>query len=320
MSLPRFEVLHPLTVDEACSLLDKYSSEGVAVLAGGTDILVDIRKPIIPAHLPRCKGCEPFSGRPLSEMQHTPKYLVALSKIDDLRGIQRIEGDRIFIGSLTTISEVCKSDLVRESLTALAEGGDNLGSPLVRNRGTIGGNICNARPAADMLLPTYALQGQLELISPRGKRMVKVADFILGPGKTTREQDEILLGIHYPIPSKNSGSSMIKLANRRALEISVVNVASKINLDDNNGKIVDVNIAMGAVGPTPIIASKACKYLMGKKPLEEEFIKCGKIAAGECKPITDHRASAIYRMEMVAILVTRTLNRAMKRIEAGTNR
>jgi len=314
MALPRFDVLLPETLQSACALLDEYSEEGVAIMAGGTDLLVDIRRPIIPAHLPRCHGCDQKTGKPIAILEKTPKYIISIARVPELKGISEVGKDRISIGSLTTITEICESSIIRKYLTALAEGGDNLGSPLVRNRGTIGGNICNARPAADALVPSIALNGELELVSAKNIRQIPIEDFIIGPGKTTINKGEILTKIFFTVKQENTGSSTIKLANRKALEISVVNVASLLTLDQKNEKIKDVKIVMGAVGPTPLIARKSADYLVGKKPSEANFMKAGEIAAGECKPITDHRGSALYRMEMVRVLVRKTLTNSLNYI------
>ena len=313
MSLPRFDVLQPKSIDEACELLGRHAAEGVAVLAGGTDILVDIRRPVIPAHLPRCRGCDPLTDLPRQPGEKPPAYLVALSRISDLQGITGCKSGEIIIGPMTTISEISHSDLVRKRLTALAEGCEHLGSPLVRNRGTIGGNICNARPAADALLPSLVLSAKLELRSARGFRTVTVENFVTGPGETVRKEDEILTRIVFPCYGDRTGSSCIKLANRKALEIAVVNVASVLTLNEK-GNIAEVRIALGSVAPTPILAKKAAEFLKGKKPTESNFYKAGEIAASECHPITDHRGSQIYRVDMVPVLVKRTLTRAREMI------
>ena len=308
MTLPKFDVLQPGTVNEACEMLGEHSSQA-AVLAGGTDILVDIRKPIIPAHLPRCKGCAPEGGV-LGKMDKTPEILISLSRIPELRGIYKSKNGEIIIGACTTISEICESVLVRERLTALAEGGDNLGSPLVRNRGTIGGNICSARPAADCLIPAMALKAEVELVSVEGARTVPIEEFVIGPGKTVLEPHEILTKVIFPIQFPRMGSATVKLANRKALEIAVVNVSSVLSFDEE-GIISAARIVMGAVGPVPIVAKAAADFLLGKEPSEKLFDRAGEIAAGECRPITDHRGSALYRVEMVRVLVRRTLERIL---------
>ncbi len=310
MSLPPFDVHQPESLKEACDLLAHYASDGAEILAGGTDLLVDIRRPIIPEHLPRCKGCDPRTGLPQKAVENPPAHLIALSRIFSLTGIRESDNGEIVIGPMTTITEICRSKLVRDKLTALAEGCDNLGSPLVRNRGTIGGNICNARPAADALLPSVALQAKLELVSARGSRIVPIEKFITGPGQTVRKSDEILTKIIFPAYMAKTGSSCGKLSNRKALEIAVVNVASVLTLDDK-GIISNAHIALGSVAPKPIIAKKTGKFMIGKKPSNDLFSEAGKIASGECKPITDHRGTKVYRVDMVEVLVKRTLQRAL---------
>ena len=305
MSLPKFEVIQPQSVEEACGLLAEYGEEA-AVLAGGTDILVDIRKPIIPAHLPRCKGCEPQTGKPLSKYEKIPQYLISLSHIPGLKDISIFNDGSINIGACATITEICESVLVRQKLTALAEGGDNLGSPLVRNRGTIGGNICNARPAADCLVASYALNASLELASSEGIRTVSVADFVTEPGKTILRKGEILTRIVFP--AHKGGSAALKLANRKVLEIAVVNTACWMAFNEE-GKIAKARIVMGAAGPTPIMAVKAMKFLEGKEGSDKILKEASIIASQECRPITDHRGSALYRIEMAQIIVERTLKK-----------
>ena len=307
--LPKFEIFRPDTVEEACRLMSEHADERTDILAGGTDILVDIRRKIIPSHLPRCKGC----ATRIIEPAEPPSYLVALSKIEQLGRIIEDGSGEIHIGPLVTITELAESPLVREKLPALADGADNLGSPLVRNRGTIGGNICNARPAADTLIPASALNCRLILASASGERTVGIDDFITGPGKTSRRKDEILTDIMFPATPEKSSGACIKVANRKSLEISVVNVASVISLD-SGGKISHARISMGAVGPKPMLADKAAESLIGKAPSDDLFTEAGQIASTECKPITDHRGGADYRLEMVRVLVKRTLMKAVERI------
>ncbi|MBU1652486.1 FAD binding domain-containing protein, partial [bacterium] len=266
-----------------------------------------------PEHLPRCKGCDPRTGTAPRKVNKPPSYLIALSRIPEMSGIAVSEPGEISIGAMTTITDLCQSRIIREKLTALAQGADNLGSPLVRNRGTIGGNICNARPAADTFIPAVALGAKLELRSQRGLRLIPAQDFAVGPGKTVREEDEILTKIIFPVSADRTGSSCIKLANRKALEIAVVSAASLLTLDIK-GKISSARIALGAVAPTPILTPKAAAFLSGKDPSDANFLKAGEIAVSECHPISDHRGSLDYRREMVSVLVSRSLAAAFASI------
>jgi CO/xanthine dehydrogenase FAD-binding subunit len=189
MILPRFDVLVPQTVEEACIMLAEHGNDGVCLLAGGTDLLVDLRRPIVPFHVPRCDGCHvhpdgnilttiecgPPESDPLMASAGSiraaradfegkpPAYLVSMHKLDELKGVSLKEDGSLRIGALTTITEIGRSADIRKNWTALGEGADSLGSPLVRNRGTLGGNIANARPAADMVIPSVGLGASLTL-------------------------------------------------------------------------------------------------------------------------------------------------------------
>ncbi|OGC93699.1 MAG: hypothetical protein A2W25_06260 [candidate division Zixibacteria bacterium RBG_16_53_22] len=333
MILPRFDVLVPESLEEALEMLGEHADKGVRILAGGTDLLVDLRRPIIPVHVPRCDGCAKHPGGMvystidcelwLSEptahaggslrnalqdsRRISPQYLISLHLLRELKGIKRLDNGSLYIGATTTIREIAHSEKVRRCWTALAEGADNLGSPLVRNRGTLGGNIANARPAADMFVPTIGLNGILKLQSLGGERLLPARDFASGPGLTVIEPLEILTAVIYPAPLSYSGSSYYKLANRKALEISTVGVSVSLTLEAPDGPITDVRVALGAVGPTPILAESAKGILLGETPDEPLFKKAAQAIRKDARPIDDHRGSAWYRSNMVQLLSERLL-------------
>ena len=219
------------------------------------------------------------------------------------------------IGAMTTITEIERSKLVRENWTALGGGADSLGSPLVRNRGTLGGNIANARPAADTFVPTIALAGVIMLQGPSGIRIIPSHEFARGPGISVMTPDEILTAVIFPSPLPYSGSAYYKLANRKALEISTVGVAVWLSLEKPGGAVADVRLALGAVGPTPILAESVKKTLIGKIPDNIIIAEAARSAAKDARPIDDHRGSAWYRLQMVEILVGRLLKSALARAE-----
>jgi carbon-monoxide dehydrogenase medium subunit len=163
------------------------------------------------------------------------------------------------------------------------------------------------------VIPSYALGARLELVSPKGTRTVDIQDFITGPGKTICGKDEILTKVLFPGYADRSGSCCIKISNRNALEIAVVNVASVIALDEA-GKIADARISLGAVAPTPVLTPRTAEMLIGKKPETALFEKAAEIAASECKPISDHRGTKPYRVDMVKVLVRRTLQGTLENI------
>jgi carbon-monoxide dehydrogenase medium subunit len=339
MILPRFDVLVPETVEEACAMLAEHADEGARVLAGGTDLLVDLRHPIVPQHVPRCDGCAthqkggilttvacapsgsdalmadtvPIRTTLEDARRASPAFLISLHKLKGLRGIQPLPDGGMKVGALTTITDIERSQEIRDNWTALSEGADNLGSPLVRNRGTIGGNIANARPAADTSIPTIALNGKLTLQGVSGSRTVSSESFATGPGASIIEADEILTDIHFPPPVPHSGSTYYKLANRKALEISTVGVAVWLALEEPNGPVTDVRVALGAVGPTPILAESVREVLVGTIPKETAIHKAALAAESDARPIDDHRGSAWYRVEMVETLTARLLRIALQR-------
>jgi carbon-monoxide dehydrogenase medium subunit len=343
MILPRFDVLVPETVDEACAMLSEHADEGARILAGGTDILVDLRRPIIPQHVPRCDGCpshpdgkvlttiecSPSDSEPLlpsdgsiraalADSRHAvPAFLVSLHRLEQLKGIEQLENGGLRVGALTTISEIEHSPEICKSWRALADGAASLGSPLVRNRGTIGGNIANARPAADMAIPTIALGGTLTLKGASGSRTVSAKDFHRGPGLSVIRQDEILTSVDFPPPPRCSESAYYKLANRKSLDISTVGVAVLLALEEPNGTVSGIQVALGAVGPTPILAESVRDALVGKVPDEETLRKAACAVRGDARPIDDHRGSAWYRVQMVEQLTLRLLKTVLHRIQEG---
>jgi CO/xanthine dehydrogenase FAD-binding subunit len=324
-------------------MLAEHADEGVRILAGGTDLLVDLRRPIVAQHVPRCDGCPTHpEGKVISTIEclpsdsdrlmapggslraaledprhASPAYLVSLHKLNGLKGIESLSDGGLKIGALTTITEIERSPVVRENWTALADGAASLGSPLVRNRGTLGGNIANARPAADTAVPTIALGGELTMQGPSGTRTVAAKDFPRGPGLSVIEPDEILTAVHFPPPLPHSGSAYYKLANRKALEISTVGVAVWLALEEPKGPVTDVRVALGAVGPIPILAESVKEILVGKAPDEQILKQAAKAAAGDARPIDDHRGAAWYRVQMAELLTARLLRTVLERIRGN---
>ena len=304
MSLPRFDVLVPESVEETCRLLALNLETGAGILAGGTDLLVDLKQPLVQSNLytlasaggDETPALSTHSESDLDELiwaekeRHYPALLVSLHKLDELKQIEVLPDGRVQVGALITAREIQRDVRVRQGWTALAEGADALGSPLVRARGTLGGNICNARPAADMLVPTICLNAELKLQSSAGERTVPAFEFVTGPGQTTIQPGEILTRIVFPAPAAHTASAYYKLAQRKALDISVVGVASGVSLD-KAGQVTAARVSMGAVGPKPLLSLSAETTLVGKKPSDELILQAARAAAGDATPIDDHRGS-----------------------------
>ena len=288
MLLPEFDYHEPSTLEEACAVMTALGKCAI-LLAGGTDLLVRMKKKDL-----------------------VPDHLVSLGSIDQLKEL-KVSGRKVQIGALVTVGQIAESERLRDVLPALCQGALNLGSPLVRNLATIGGNIVSARPAADLPPPLMAYGARVILASEKRERTFALEDFFKGPGETVMESGEILTQISLDVPPPHSGAAYLKLGKRKALEISLVNVASFIHLNGPDGVVDSARIVMGAVGPKPLRAFSAERLLAGEKPSDHLFEAAGKAAADESSPIDDFRGSAEYRRTMVSVLTVRTLRSALAR-------
>jgi CO/xanthine dehydrogenase FAD-binding subunit len=268
--VPRIKYLKPRTLEEAIELLTKI--RGSRVLAGGTDLLVDLK-----------------TGRVSAEA------LVDIGAIRELRGVEDL-GDRIRIGAATRLQEIVESDVVARELPLLRNAVESMGSWQIRNLATVGGNLCNASPAADTAPPLLAYEAELVIVGPRGTRVVPITKFFTGYRRTALEEGEILKEI---VIGKRawSGWSYIKLGRRSSFTLSIGSVA--VLTSTRGGVLEDVRIALGSVAPTPIRAYRAEEYLRGREVSLEVLERAAEIAREEASPIDDVRASAWYRREMV---------------------
>lgn len=286
MRLPKFEFHAPETLKEACGIMAQYTTR-TRVLAGGTDLLVNMKKRIL-----------------------APDHLVSISRIPELTAVA-VSGEGTRIGSCFTVADLCRSEAIRKRLPALAEGARNLGTPLIRNLATIGGNVASARPAADLPPALMAYGAQAILSTLGGERKWPLEHFFLGPGLTEIQPDEILTGIFVPNQPERSGAWYINLGVRKGQDCNLVNAASWIWLE-TDGTIRDARIVMGCVGPVPVRAKTVEQMLIGSRADEGIFAEAAELAQRDCSPIDDFRASADYKRSMAVVLVRRTLEMACR--------
>ena len=182
----------------------------------------------------------------------------------------------------------------------------------IRNRATIGGNICHSTPSADMAPPMLVLNSSVKAITSKNERIVSLNEFFSGPNKNNLKSDEIVKEFILPIPPKKSGNSYLRHSSRGALDIAVAGVACYLELDDENN-IKDAKLSLGAVAPTPIRALKSETILKGKKPTSTLISQASKIAISEAKPISDVRSSSEYRKRIIGVLVKRAINLSLER-------
>ncbi len=283
--LPRFNYYRVTSLNEALKLVNEL--EDFKVVAGGTDLVMDLKI-----------------------KRYLPKNIIDISRVKELDYIVD-EGDRIRIGALTRLQEIVDSPIIREKAYVLVEAVNQMASWQIRNIATIGGNLCNASPAADTAPPLYVLNAELKLISVEGERIVPVTKFFHGPRKTELKKNELLAEIIIPV-EKDAGASAIKLGRRNAFTLSIVAVATLVKVSDN--KFTDVRVALNSVAPTPIRAPSVEKALIGKEASLEAVEEASELVVNDIKPISDVRASADYRREMSIVLTRDSLLKSLERI------
>ena len=286
-----FAYFEPQNLDEAVALLGRYNGQA-SLLAGGTDLLVEIKE-----HIRR------------------PNYLINIKKIPGMNQLSYDDRAGLRIGSLTTVRAVETFPAIIEKYAGLAQASAELGSIQIRNRATIAGNICRASPSADTLPPLIADEAILKIYGPQGEREIAMEAFFTGPGQTVLAQDEVLVEIAVPAPPAHTGKVYIKHGRRKAMELATVGVA--VNLRMAGDICQEVRIVLGAVAPTPIRAHKAEGILRGNVADEATIETAAQAAMAESRPISDVRSSAAYRRQMVKALTKRVLQKAVNMARAG---
>ncbi len=283
----RFTYHSPETLEEALELLSKYRGEA-RVLMGGTDLLVKMKMRAL-----------------------EPSHIISLRKVRELDYIE-FDDRGVRIGAGTRLRTIEKSEEIRERFPALWEAVRVIGSVQIRNMGTIGGNLCNASPAADTAPPLIVYGAEAVIVGPRGERRVRVEEFFKGPGKTVLEPDELLREVFIPYVD-DAGSVFLRLT-RTSMDIAKISIAVAAWFRD--AEITDCRIALGAVAPTPIRIPRAEEFLRGRRISMETLDQAGRIVSEDIKPITDARSTAWYRRAVARVLTRDAFTIAWHRFES----
>jgi carbon-monoxide dehydrogenase medium subunit len=281
--------LVPTSLEEALTMLKERQGQA-RVIAGGTDLIIQLKKKEV-----------------------TARYLVDVTNLDELKGIE-LEDGFIRVGACVTHQELAASSLVRERAAALAEGASQVGSPQIRNMGTVGGNIVNAQPAADTVVPLMALEAEVEVATATGTRRDPLGGLCLGPGQCTVDSTaEILTAVRFRALDPNQGSAFERLAKRKALALPILNAAAVVTLNDGRHTFQEVRLAVGPIGPTPSRALNAEEALRGEAVEKQAIAAAMEIAAQEAQPRSNPlRGSQEYRQQIVKVLLRRSLERAVQ--------
>jgi len=288
-TLKDFDYAAAATVDEAVSLLSAHGDRA-KILAGGTDILVQLREGMREADL-------------VLDIKRIPE-LTQLSFSTD-RGLQ--------LGAAVPAYQLYNNPQISAVYSALTDAAHIIGGWQIQSRASIGGNLCNSSPAADSIPALICLGATVNIAGSGGRRKSPVSEFCTAPGKNVLKRGEFVVSIEFAAPGKHSGSCYQRFIPRNEMDIAVVGSGSWIRLDATGKKIEEARIGLGAVAPTPLLASEASAFLAGKPATEETFAAAGDLARKIAKPISDMRGPADYRVHLVGVLVKRTLEQAAER-------
>jgi len=283
---PSFEYFEPQTTEETAALLAKYKD--ATILAGGTDLFIKMKQGLI-----------------------EPKVIIRVKQPSFIE--ERPDG--FHIGAATKLRTIERSEALIAKFQALFEAIRVIGSVQIRHMATIGGNICNASPAADTAPPLLVMGAEVKILGANGTRTVALKDFFLGPGKTVLSKSEILTEVHIRTPRPHTGTSFIRLS-RASMDIAKISIAVMLHLDTNK-RISDARIALGSVAPTPIMANKSADLLKGNRLTREALNRASQSVAEEIRPITDIRGTAEYRKEVSHVIARDAIELANRRAEGN---
>ncbi len=284
MYLPDFEYYAPDSVQEACKLKAEFGPRAM-FFSGGTDIMHKMKIGTL-----------------------APEILISLKNLEALKKIEYVPGKGVVIGARATHNDLVNSEILHKKYMSVSEAAHQMAANQVRNIGTVGGNLINAVPSADLPPILMALDASVKLVGTKGERVIPLEELFTGVCKTCCCDDEILTEIIIP-DQKMTGSTYIKFGLRRSGALAVAGVAVAVEVDKD--VIKDARIVLGAVYITPKRAIESEKFLIGEKISDELLAEAGKISCTECKPISDMRGSAEYRQNLVEVLTKRALRKAI---------
>jgi len=281
--MKQFQYHQPETIEDVCLLLSKYEKE-VNILAGGTDLIVQMTKGFL-----------------------TPKHVINIKKVGSLDFI-REDAQGFTLGALTTMADIAAHPDLQQKLPIIASSAKSIGSAQIRNLATLGGNLCNASPSADMSPSLLVLEATVTVAGLQGSRTLPLVDFFVGPGTVDLASGELLVEVSIPFPAESTKMVYFKLGPRKAMDCAVVSVAVAISLHELTGECKKARIALGAVAPTPVRLKEAEKLIESKVVKEISRTQIAEAVRQGITPITDVRGSKEYRHETAAALTIRAIN------------
>jgi xanthine dehydrogenase FAD-binding subunit len=286
-----FDYSAATTVDEAVSLLAA-GGERARILAGGTDLLVQLR-----------------------ERRRDADLVIDVKRIPELAEIAFDPATGLRLGAAVACYRIYGDAAVSAAYPGLIDAASLIGGWQIQGRATIGGNLCNASPAADAIPAMIAYDAVANIAGPQGQRDVSVAEFCTAPGKSVLERGEFLVSISFPAQPPRSGAAYQRFIPRNEMDIAVVGVGARVELADDGQTITAARIGLAAVAPTPVVADEASAWLVGRTADEATFAEAGELAKKTARPISDLRGTAEYRTHLVGVLTRRVLVQAATRAQ-----
>jgi CO/xanthine dehydrogenase FAD-binding subunit len=283
----------PKSIAEAVTLLAGQGKKA-RPLAGGTDLLVQWRHGQLDLDL-------------VVDVKHIPE-LTHIS-FDPERGLT--------VGAAVSCARLCEHPDVQASYPGLIDAASIIGGPAIRERATLGGNLCNAAPSGDTIPAMIVLGATCTIAGPRGTRTVPVEAFCTAPGQSVLAPDEMLVSTRFPVPQPHSGARYLRFIPRGEMDIAVAGAGAYLALNEDHTQVTDARIALAAVAPTPLLAADAQASLVGKAPTREAFTQAARLAQDAVRPIDDVRGTAAQRRHLVGVLVRRALDGAAQRAQGG---
>jgi len=277
-----FEYFNAKTIYEAVNLLQQFEGKAT-ILAGGTDLIVKAKKKLF-----------------------NPRILIDISKIEEMKYI-KVKGKNIHIGASTKLHEIANSFIIKDCINVLASAAKKVGSIQIRNMATIGGNVGNAAPSGDTITPLMVLHAKAVIFSKKGEKSILVSNLFRGPGITILNPFEIIKEFVIPWENLNTGMEYLKYSRRKGTDLAVVNCAVRVKVHPNDKRIDDIDIALGAVAPIPILL-KNIKSKLREKVISRELCReISNYALKQITPINDVRASKAYRKQIAKIYIQKGL-------------
>ena len=279
-----FDYIAPSSLEEALQALSEAAGV-VKPLAGGTDLIAQMR-----------------------ERRAAPSLVLDVKGIPEANRLEYDPSEGMRIGAAVSCADIARYAPTGAHYPSVAQACLLIGSVQIQNRGTIGGNVCNASPSADTIPPLLAYDAVAVAAGPEGTRRIALEEFFKGPGRTALAPQEILVEVALPPAPRHSGSRYLRFIPREEMDIAVAGVGSLLAVDPDTGVCGRARIALASVAPTPIRAREAEERLEGSRITDDAIREAGELAAAACNPISDVRGSGAYRRELVKVLTRRTLS------------